>query len=138
MISSNHRWSWRHSLRECLLNLTSWGSRGCVELMFAVLAGATLAAWHAAQWDQLDRTLDQQAILGRNTVIFGPDGALWFTAQNSNVIGRLEIEIGKISEFGAPTLCSWSSAPIGREDYAVTCLSFQTAVSFTPTLPSAA
>jgi hypothetical protein len=72
MISANPRWSWPHSLRECLLNLTSWGSRGCVELMFAVLAGATLAAWHAAQWHQLDRSLDQQALLGRNTVIFGP------------------------------------------------------------------
>jgi virginiamycin B lyase len=38
-----------------------------------------------------------------HTPIFGPDGALWFTAQNSNVIGRLDIETGKIAEFGAPT-----------------------------------
>ena len=38
-----------------------------------------------------------------HTPVFGPDGALWFTAQNSNVIGRLDIETGKITEYGVPT-----------------------------------
>jgi virginiamycin B lyase len=33
-----------------------------------------------------------------HTPVFGPDGGLWFTAQNSNVI-----ETGKIAEYGVPT-----------------------------------
>ncbi len=32
-----------------------------------------------------------------HTPVIGPDGALWFTAQNSNVIGRLDMETEKIT-----------------------------------------
>jgi len=35
--------------------------------------------------------------------VFGPDRAVWFTAQNSNLIGRLDRDTGKISEFSVPT-----------------------------------
>ena len=38
-----------------------------------------------------------------HTPVIGPDGALWFTAQNSNVIGRLDIETRKITEYLVPT-----------------------------------
>jgi len=35
--------------------------------------------------------------------VFGPDGALWFTAQESNLIGRVDMATKKISEFSVPT-----------------------------------
>ena len=35
--------------------------------------------------------------------VFGSDGAIWFTAQESNLIGRVDITTGQITEFSVPT-----------------------------------
>jgi virginiamycin B lyase len=37
------------------------------------------------------------------TPVFGPDGALWFTAKDTNLIGRVDIMTGNITEFSVPT-----------------------------------
>jgi len=40
---------------------------------------------------------------GPHTPIQGPDGAIWFTEQRGNRIGRLDPATGKISEYPVPT-----------------------------------
>src|SRR4051794_37918465 len=67
-------WGWADSAREGSRNLTSWGSTGFAELLFAVLAAVLLAAWHVQQWTHFQDTLQSQVEQGRNV--------LTFTAQN--------------------------------------------------------
>jgi virginiamycin B lyase len=38
-----------------------------------------------------------------HTPVFGPDGALWFTAQSSNLVVRMDTKTGAMREFRVPT-----------------------------------
>jgi virginiamycin B lyase len=51
--------------------------------------------------------------------VIGPDGALWFTAQNSNVIGRLDMETEKITEYSATTQNAHPYGMISGDDGAL-------------------